>query len=392
MPSTEGFGARARGSGIRLDRRRFLAHVTRRGVGIGVAGMSLPALLAACSSDDGDDAAETAAGRNGQESEQQVEGSPIVGDVLDFALESNEWQGAFGFVTLRLRRGSFDGKDVYYIRTDTSDDDFASQEGLVPAPMLGELLGGKLSGRAYEVMGGPDDQPTVLSSEPGRPDYTPAWRLHRVEWSAQPSALGSEADIAEHEGLGHLTVERTDIIINGSVVKWSNGEMPTDDERTQYLGPGQLLEPPDTDSMEVTFKLHECFPEARYIVCDTSMEPMAAGMNIAHSPALAGSTDAGATGRTNVFMGGTKGPGPMGFQPSVFDSTAGNPEWSPYWDHMTYAWKDDATSRVLATEEEIHQARDDGELEEFPGTPDTKGEIFVVNCPVPVLAPNTFTG
>jgi hypothetical protein len=392
MPSTGGLDWHTRRPVLRIDRRGFLGHVTRRGVGIGLAGMSLPSLLAACSSDGGTDTAETSAGRDASPAEREVEGSPIVGDVVDFALESNEWQGAFGFVTLRLHRGVFEGNDVYYIRTDTSDDDFASQEGLVPAPLLGELARGKLSGRAYEVMGGPDDQPTILSSEPGRPDYTPAWRLHRVEWSGQPTELGSESDIKEHESLGHLTVERTDIIVNSSVVKWSNGEMPVDDERTQYLGPGQLLEPVDTDAMVVTFKLHECFPEARYIVCDTSMEPMAAGMNIVHSPALAGSTGAGSTGRTNVFMGGIEGPGPMGFQPSIFDSTAGNPEWSPYWDHMTYAWKDDAGARVLTTEEEIHQARDDGELEEFPGTPDTKGEIFVVNCPVPVLAPNTFTG
>jgi hypothetical protein len=47
---------------------------------------------------------------------------------------------------------------------------------------------------------------------------------------------------------------------------------------------------------------------------------------------------------------------------------------------------------VLTTEGEVHAVRDDGGLEEFPGTPDTGGEIFTVNCPVPILAPNTFTG
>jgi hypothetical protein len=78
----------------------------------------------------------------------------------------------------------------------------------------------------------------------------------------------------------------------------------------------------------------------------------------------------------------------MGFQPSVFDTQAGDPEWSPYWDHMTYAWADDAEVRVLTTEDELHAARDDGELEEFPGTPDTNGKTFVVNCPVPVIAEN----
>jgi hypothetical protein len=38
----------------------------------------------------------------------------------------------------------------------------------------------------------------------------------------------------------------------------------------------------------------------------------------------------------------------------------------------------------------VHEARDAGELEEFPGVPETEGAIFVVNCPVPVLAENTF--
>ncbi len=76
----------------------------------------------------------------------------------------------------------------------------------------------------------------------------------------------------------------------------------------------------------------------------------------------------------------------------MFDSQAGAEEWSPYWDHMTYAWKENKTARVLATEEEVHKTRDEGELDEFPGTPETNGEIFTVNCPVPVIAPNTFTG
>jgi hypothetical protein len=40
----------------------------------------------------------------------------------------------------------------------------------------------------------------------------------------------------------------------------------------------------------------------------------------------------------------------------------------------------------------VNPLRDAGELTEFPGTPDTKGEVFTVNCPVPVTAPATFNG
>ncbi len=46
--------------------------------------------------------------------------------------------------------------------------------------------------------------------------------------------------------------------------------------------------------------------------------------------------------------------------------------------------------RLLTSQTAIHEASDAGDLDEFPGVPDTAGEIFTENCPVPVLAPNTF--
>jgi hypothetical protein len=317
-----------------------------------------------------------------------AEATPIVEDVVDFALSSDDWEGPFGSVTLRLYRAMVEGNDVYFVRTDASDADYAVSEGLVAAPRLSGLLSADLTGRAYYFDDGTDQQAVVLSSEPGRPDYSPAFRVHRVRWEDTPKTLTTVTEVEEAEERGQVAVEAEDIVINASIVKWSSGELPVDDELSAYLGPGQLLEPPDTNSMTVTFKLHECFPNSRYIVVDTDLEPMAEGMQVAHSPQLGGATDADGTGRTNVFMNGIEGSGPMGFQPSVFDSQAGAPEWSPYWDHMTYAWKDGIDPRVLRTEEEIHDARDRGDLDEFPGTPDTDGATFVVNCPVPVIAPN----
>jgi hypothetical protein len=370
-----------------VGRREFLAWASQRGLLLGVAGVSLPSLLAACGGDE-----QPAQGGGGATPDTSAarRGKPIVGDVLDHALSSEEWSGAFGFVTLRLHRGAVDGKDVWFIRTDTSDKAYADRERLVWAPKLATLLRGNLAGDAYLVSGGLDDQPMVLSSQPGRADYTPAWRLHRAAWKRQPRPLGSVAQVLAARRAGRLQVTRTDIVLNAAVVKWPSGAMPVDDERAEYLGPGQLLEAPDTSGMTVTFKLHECFPGVRYIVTDTSMAPMATGMHIAHSPRLQAASKAGATGRTNVFGNGVEGSGPMGFQPSVFDTQAGNPAWSPYWDHMTYTWKDGNSPRVLTTETEVHAARDAGELQEFRGSPDTKGALFVVNCQVPVLAPNTF--
>lgn len=375
---------RSRGA---VGRREFM----HKGARFALFGLSAPALLQACSSGtDTDTNPPAAAPSSPAATTGAVEGTPIVGDVIDFALTSKDWAGAFGLVTFRLHRAFVDGNEVYFVRTDTSDEDLARSEKLVFAPKLGGLAKAGLSGEAYLFEG--DDKLIVLSSEPGRDDYTPAWRVNRVRWKSQPHQLRSVDDVKAAEVKGHVRVFPSKAIVNAAVVKWSNGEMPVDTELKDYLGGGQLIERPDTNGLKVTFKLHECFPGVRYIVMDTSLEPMSQGMNVAHSPALTDSPGAGATGRTNVFMNGLEGPGPMGFQPSVFDSAAGSPEWSPYWDHMTYAWKKSKNPRVLTSEEEVHAARDDGELDEFPGTPDTKGEVFTVNCPVPVLAPNTFAG
>jgi hypothetical protein len=372
---------------ITIGRREFFGWSARGIVRIGLLGAA-PAILTAC----GRDGAEPGGVATGVSPAPSTQEEAIVGDVIDYALTSDGWPGAFGFVTFRLHRGTFDGRDVYFIRTDTSDESYAAQEKLVWAPRLSSLIHEDLTGSAYVVTGATTDQPTVLSSEPGQPDYTPAWRLHEVSWKEAPEPLTSADQVEQARAAGRLSVEATNVVLNAAVVKWSAGEMPADTERSEYLGGGQLLEPPDTSGLTVTFKLHECFPSVRYIVLDTSIAPMAEGMHIVHSPRLAESPEAGATGRTNVFMNGLKGPGPMGFQPSVFDSQAGNPAWSPYWDHMTYAWVDGEQPRVLRTEREVHGARDAGDLDEFPGTPDTKGQIFTVNCPVPILAPNTFTG
>jgi hypothetical protein len=366
-----------------LDRREFFGWTWRGALRLGVLG-AVPSLLAACGRDE---PAVTAPGGGGTAG--PLQGDVIVGDVLDHALRSDEWEGPFGFVTFRLQHGVFEGNDLYFIRTDTSDQAFAEAEGLVWAPKIAVLSAQGLVGDAYLMEGAPD-QPAVVSSAPGRPDFTPAWRISRGRWKGSPKDLTSVAELSDAEAAGDLDVERTEIVLNGAVVKWDTQELPVDGDLVEYLGGGQLVEPPDTSAMRVTFKLHECFPGVRYIVADTSLEPMAEGMHIVPSPGLTDSRSAGATGRTNVFMNGVEGPGPMGFQPSVFDSKAGDAAWSPYWDHMTYAWADGVEPRVLTTEEEVHAARDGGELEEFPGTPDTKGEVFTVNCPVPVLAPNTF--
>ncbi|MGI8794686.1 MAG: DUF7482 domain-containing protein [Acidimicrobiales bacterium] len=313
----------------------------------------------------------------------------VVGDVIDFSLDPDGWTGPFGFVTLRLREGLFNGSSVWFVRTDTSDAAYAAAEKLVFVPKIAPMAGAS-SGKVY-VVDGAADQPPVFSTEPGKPDYTPAWTLHRVTWSGSPKRLGSVAEIEAAAASGALSIEATSIVVNAGIVSWSGGSMAVDSKKEGYLGEGMLLEAPDKANGRVTFKLGQCYPGSRYFVLDHSIGMAAEMTKTTFSPRLHGlATKASATGRTNVFMNGLKGPGPMGFQPSAFDFKAGDAAWSPYWDHYTYAWKDGKTARLLTSQTEVHQARDAGDLDEFPGVPDTKGEVFTVNCPVPVLAPVSF--
>lgn len=180
--------------------------------------------------------AAAAAAASARPTQAAGEARAIVDDVIDFALTSDEWEGNFGFVTLRLHKGAVDGNDVYFIRTDAADVDFAREQGLVYVPKLKVLAEDGLAGTA--VLFDDEEQPVVLSSEPGRKDYTPAWRVQRASWVEDPRPLGSLAEVEQAEQEGALTLEKTDIVINAALVKWSDGELAADtEERTQYLGP-----------------------------------------------------------------------------------------------------------------------------------------------------------
>lgn len=368
----------------RLSRRQVIG----RGAGLAVGGGALAAAVAACGDDDEGNGTGGGASRRENVSVGEGGGKAIVGDVLDFALRSGEWKGAFGFVSMRLHRGLAGGREVWFIRTDASNEQFAGREELVFTPKLEPLAEDGLSGEIFLV----EDGPAILSAAPGDDGYTPAWRVRRAAWKGEPEDLDSIDQLRAAERRGELAVEDARAVMNAPIVKWPGGQLAVDPKLETYLEGGQLIEKPDTRNGEVKFKLHECFPNSRYIVTDHSIEPAADMTKTVFAPGLhSDPRKADATGRTNVFMGGMKGSGPMKGQPSVFDSDPGDPEWSPYWDHFTYAWKKDATARVLRTESQVHRARDAGDLEEFPGTPDTKGEVFTVNCPVPVTAPATFT-
>jgi hypothetical protein len=158
------------------------------------------------------------------------------------------------------------------------------------------------------------------------------------------------------------------------------------------LGRGPLIEEPDAAGGKVVFKLHQCFPGSRYIVTDTSAVPMAPMMGVVGSAPTQKLKDVGATAPITIFLNGLKGPGVMGFQPAIFSAKAGHPAWRPFWDHFAVSWKEPNKAVVLRSQAELEERVKSGELDRFNGLPDTHPNAFIVNCPSPVLAANTYTG
>ncbi len=315
----------------------------------------------------------------------------LVKDVVEFELRGPyKWNG--GSVTLRLHEGRLDGEPIYFVRTDASDEAFAKEVGLVFVPVL-QLATQKEGGVGRIFLFGDDaaaGQLPVVSTGPGKDDFTPLYKVNRVTFTGDPIVLDSAKAVDDAAAAGSISVDETDIVVNYPAVKWPGGELPVDTVVEKPLEGGPLLAAPDLAAMVVTFKLHQCFPDSRYIVTDTSAVPMAPMMNIQGSPGTEGLAEIGAASTITVFGNGLNGPGAMGFQPGIFREMAGLPSWSPLWDHFTAVWKDPSKAVLLRTQAELNERIAAGEIELFTGTPDTGGQGFVVNCPSPVVAPNDF--
>jgi hypothetical protein len=314
------------------------------------------------------------------------------GDVVGFALESNDWEGDFGWVEFQIHQALYNGDSAYYIRTDASDAEFAAANKLLHVPLLNAAMAADgATSQLYTFENGADGQYPVMSHIPDQDDFSPAWHVHQVTFNGSPTLLDSAEAVRAAEADGDVTIEALRLVVNFPVVRWPGGELPVDTELREYLGTGPLTAPVDTARMRAAFKLHECYPGSRYIITDTSAVPMAPMMGISGSAATQRLVEVGATDKIWVFGNGIPGSGVMGFQPAIFAHAAGEPTWSPFWEHFTAVWDNDGDATLLTTAEELeaHGAA----ITIYKGVPDMDQDMpaFVVNCPVPVKARNTFT-
>ncbi|MEM7538703.1 MAG: twin-arginine translocation signal domain-containing protein [Chloroflexota bacterium] len=316
-----------------------------------------------------------------------VDGKVMAGDVIDYTLSSDEWPGMFGSVTFFMHHALYNGEDVYLIRTDASNADFANEVGLTYVPLLSVAAAMPAEDVNTYCMFS-DGRPPVVSKIPGDDKWSPLCRVIKVDPGASDADLSSAEAIAMAAEVGEATVEMTDTFVNYPFIKWPGGELSVDPELAVSLGAGQLFAPPDTTNMTVTMKLHQCYPGSRYILTDAGM--IGEMMNVPNAPVTNQLKPLGGTDEIWVFSNGIEGSGVMGFQPAIFDHKGGHPAWSPFWDHYTLSWVDPSSAYVVKDSSEVRELVEAGVLVELNGVPDTHPTGFVVNCPSPVLAPNDF--
>ncbi|MDE1765614.1 MAG: hypothetical protein KGI27_04960 [Thaumarchaeota archaeon] len=303
-------------------------------------------------------------------------------------------------LVIPLTKGLYDGKDVFYISTDTSDSDmastlskytnfpvnFASALGKAPDAALANIYVFKNGVKGSGIMG---FQSEVFDAIPTDPAYSPLWKVNYVEWNdpSKATVLGSDDDISSAQTNGLVTITPTNIVVNCPIVQWGgnkDGTIPagsmqvrsdtTLTDTTPYGG-GQVLNI-DTQKMQVTFVAHRGFgPDGStiyYIVTDTVMADPAKMMGVILANKTQATFSSSASSDLFQFGNGIKGTGPMGFQAGIGSTKPGDQFYSPMWRISVISWNDPSTAAVLENSHDIATHSDQTKI--MPMN-------MIVNCP-----------
>ena len=296
-----------------------------------------------------------------------------------------------------LMKGYENGNEVYFIATDASDNQTATQIANETgfkvnfAPIIAKTPEAA-RGQAYIFTNGiPGQGPfgfqlPVLNAKPGDQGYSPLLQLNMVEWNQDVAAkeIKSVQEIMSSQQNGSLTVTKTDTIVNHPAIKWEGGSLKikqdkniTDD--TPYME-GQVLTI-DTSKMTVTFVAHRGWgPDGKtiyYIVTDATPEMPAnmMGVPFVQADELIATTPIAVD--LLQFGKGIRGSGPMGFQSGIGAANPDDTNYSPMWRISFIEWKDPSKARILENMHDVAAMQAAGLITVLPAM----GGKHVVNCP-----------
>ena len=301
--------------------------------------------------------------------------------------------------TIPMHQGYYNGEDVFYIITDSSDPKHAeiitAKQGwqVELAPLLKNTPEEALS-KVYLFTNGIEGdgihgyQGQVFTSTPAQAEVYSALTSHvHVMWNdgATSRVLDSEAMIMESVENNEITLTEVDVVLNMPQIIWPDGQMMVKDvtltDTTPYGG-GQVLEI-DTEEMNVTFIAHRGWgPDGRtiyYIVTDATPSGPAGMMGVVSSPTSASLIANSAAVDLYQFKNGLTGIGPLGFQPGIAAGAPGDANYSPMWRIFMIGWDSPENAQLLETIDDMNAYREAGLIDIGIARPMDSDHI--VNCP-----------
>jgi len=302
--------------------------------------------------------------------------------------------------TIPMHKAIHDGKDVFYIITDSSSEDYAQtiteiQNWKVEiAPPLQDTPSKSLQ-TVYVFTNGVEGdglfgfQDEVFSATPAQKSkYSALSKVIEVSWKRGQNeiVLDSAQEIIDAKQGGRVEFTDTDVILNTPQIIWSEGQMKVRSDKTisdnMEYGGGQITEI-NKEEMTVTFVAHRGWgPDGQtiyYIVTDATPSGPAEMMGVPYSSTSKNLIASNSAVDLFQFKNGIKGTGPLGFQPGIAASAPGDDAYSPMWRIFMVEWHDPDTAKILETKDDIDAFKSEEMLSVILAKP--MNEDHIVNCP-----------
>ena len=342
--------------------------------------------------------------------EQRAPASPVASVAEEDSEEKELTEADLGSVlrlsranvpaTIPMHQGYYNGGDVFFIITDSSDpthaDLITANQGwqVELAPLLKNAPDAALS-KTYMFTNGIEGdgvhgfQGEVFTSTPAQADVYSALTAHvHVTWNQDttPRILDSDAMVMEAADNGEVTLTEIDVVLNMPQIVWPDGQMMVKEDKTLTddtpYGGGQVLDI-DTEEMTVTFIAHRGWgPDGRtiyYIVTDATPSGPAGMMGVVSAPTSASLIANSAAVDLFQFKNGLKGSGPLGFQAGIAAGAPGDENYSPMWRIFMTGWANPEKAQLLETIDDLNAYKEAGLIDIGIARPMDSDHI--VNCP-----------